>query len=220
MVQCKINRQDNQQDNATEQDTIKGSLVGNPLATVEEKEIELGIKFYFHTIESCSFDIDNNGKDDEIRIERIENWNDPGDFHRIRIIKQSGSYEFFNVHGWVEIGDYEVQHDTSFVLSNLVDSKYIVMKRASDTTKDIMIFAFGYVYASQPGVLSIIYASPEIIMPRLILNSNRYLYDFKDLNSDGNKDIIITIFDKEKIKGMEDGLISYELIDGWLQLVE
>ncbi len=188
-------------------------FVGIHLNTVQGKETELNLKFEFLTIESNRLDINNDGKEDEIIIEKIKDWNDPGDYHRIRIKSKEKEYVFFNSDGWVEIGAYETQYLNSFPQTTQVKSKYVNIQRSSD--KDILLFAFGYVYASQPGLLSILNLS-RFDKPELIFNDNYHLYSFEDKNSDGIVDIVVTKNDIDEMDN-NDNLKTYLLENGSYQ---
>lgn len=196
-----------------EYEQIPRELIGTPLKTVQEKEKELNFKFKFLILESFHFDIDSDGKEDEIIIEKIKNWNDPGDFHRIRIKSQEEEYAFFNSDGWITIGEYETQYLNSFSENSMVKSKYVNMQKSSD--EDILLFAFGYVYANQPGLLSILNLS-RFDQPELILNDNFYLYGYEDKNGDGTFDIVVTKYDKDEM-GNKNDVKAYLLLNGCYQ---
>ena len=183
------------------------NLIGWKLDTLREKEIEL--RYGFKVLDSIL--IKSNEKKEEIIIEKINNWEGPGDFHRIRIINNINEVTFFNIDGWIKIGEYETQYVPSFLEASLTNSNYIITQKSS--YNDLLLFAFGYVYASKPGLLSIFNLS-RFDKPELIFNDNFYLYNFKDENNDGNADIVITKFDKDEIKNNYD-TITYLLKNGY-----
>ncbi|MBW6480548.1 MAG: hypothetical protein K0B37_14060 [Bacteroidales bacterium] len=202
-MQCKgrIN-QENKEESFIKIDVNESfELIGIPLSTVEEREKELNYKFEFQTIEKQQIYHQDDSQRIEIFIERIKGWNDPGDFHRIRIKKQEKEFVFFNSDGWVIIGEYETQYLNSFSETNEIKSSYVSVQKASD--KDILLFAFGYVYASQPGLLSILNLS-RFEKPVLIFNDNYNLYNYEDINGDGMLDIMVTKFDKDEVTGLVD----------------
>ncbi len=216
-IQCNNSKQTNSNDTQEKinENKVIGELIGTKLVSVQETKEELDLMFDFEIIDSYLLDIDNDGLEDEIIIEKIKDWNDPGDFHRIRIINQTKEYEYFNGHGWINISDFELQFEEYLKEDSQVDSKYIIISNASNNDK--LLFCFGYVYASQPGLLSIINLSGTNT-PELIYNDNTLLYGFKDLDNDKSKDIQVTKFDKEEIIGKENSFKTYNLIDGWLHI--
>lgn len=218
-VQCNNTKQADSKDTQEKinENKVVGELIGSVLSSVEDRELELNMKFEFQVIEEYSFDIDNDNSKEAIIIEKIKDWNDPGDFHRIRIKKGNGKeVQFFNAFGWVVIGNYETQHVDGFSSNNLLNSKYVILQNAGDG--NLLLFAFGYVYASQPGILSIINLSNKN-EPKLIFNDNYYLFGFKDLNNDNIKELQVIKFDKEEFVGKEETFSSYQLKDGWLHKI-
>lgn len=211
LSQCKTSNTEDKAKSAIQVDVQKpAELIGTSLKTVQEKEKELNFEFEFFTLESYRLDINSDGKEDEIIIEKIKDWNDPGDFHRIRIKSQEKEYTFFNSDGWVKIGEYETQYLNFFSETNLVKLRYVNVQKGSD--KDILLFAFGYVYASQPGLLSILNLS-RFDKPELIFNENNNLYSFENKNSDGTLDIVVTKYDKDEMNS-NDNLKTYLLKNG------
>lgn len=201
-IQCKSNNKNS----GTIHETA--NFVGKELKSIEEREKELNYVFEFIPLEKYDIDFNNDGKLDEITIEKIKDWNDPGDFHLIRLRTEEKEYLFFNSDGWVEISDYEKQYINNFSNSSLITSKYIIIQKSSD--KDILLFAFGYVYASQPGLLSIFNLS-RFDAPEIIFNDNFHLYSYKDENNDGTNDIMVTKNDMDELT--KDTLV-FNLING------
>ncbi|NLO03070.1 MAG: hypothetical protein GX126_12270 [Bacteroidales bacterium] len=193
------------------QESLK--LIGIPLKTVEDRERELDFNFEFLTLEKQQINIHNDSKKLEIIVEKIKEWNDPGDFHRIRVRSQEKEYVFFNSDGWVTVGEYETQYINSFSKTNEIKSRYVCVQKVSD--KDILLFAFGYAYASQPGLLSILNLS-RFGKPELIFNDNYHLYSYEDTNSDGTVDIVVTKDDKDETDS-NDSLKTYLLKNGSYQ---
>ena len=175
-------------------------------ASISEKEKELNLKLDFEVVDVFNQDFNQDGKNDIIRIEKISGWEDPGDFHKITI-KLSGQQEkiFFNIDGWVEISDYEMQYVNHGSIKPFEPFKYFLIQKASKD--NVILLAFGYAYASQPGLLSIINLTKKN-SPTLVFNDNYYLYGFEDLNSDKIDDIAVTKFDKdENIDNHSEGFI-------------
>jgi len=191
-------------------DLQKGQLIGETLDDIKEQEHEMNVSLEFEKLESHLIDINDDGIEETIILEKLKDWNDPGDFHRITVIINAEQYSFFNVSGWIEISNYEIQHVDDFLMPNLVNSKYIVCKKADK--EDIVLFSFGYTYASQPGLLSIIRLSDE---PTLIFNKNNHLYAFEDFNIDGTNDIKITNYDKDELLHNSPPKNYYKYVKGW-----
>ena len=149
---------------------ITKSLIGNELPTVAEKSKELGVEFKFAIVDSINFKFQKVvGK---IFIEKIIDWNDPGDFHRVRLIINKKEYSYFNMSGWVKVSDYETQY---VELENLVNSKYLQVCNIKDDFPVIILF--GYVYASKAGLLSIIELNDS---PNLLFNENYFVYSINN----------------------------------------
>jgi len=213
--QCKAIINEENEENSTIQvdDELKSvELVGAPFNKIEDREKELNLKFEFLTIEKHQLSTNNN-KRLELIVEKIKDWNDPGDFHKIRIRNQKEEFVFFNSFGWVSIGAYQSQFIKSFSENNEIKSSSIYVLKASE--KDILLFAFGYVYGSQPGLLSIINLS-RYDEPILIFNDNFNLYSLEDLNGNGVIDIIVTKLEQGKIITNND-LKTYFLKNGGYQ---
>ena len=193
---------------------FKGVLIGKPLESIQSKELQLGNKLEFKVVEIINIDINGDNKNDAITLEQIKDWGDPGDFHKVTI-KIAGKDErtFFNSSGWVAIGGYETQFVGNLLTEAIYKSKYISLQKVSNS--EILLFCFGYVYASQPGLLSIInLTNPN--NAELIFNDNFYLYKLKDIDNDNKKDIIVTKDDVEEISD-KSNLKSFKLLNGWYQ---
>jgi hypothetical protein len=216
-IQCNNSKQTNSEEAQEKvvENKVVGTLIGTKLASVQETKEELNMMFDFEIIESYLLDIDNDGVEDKIVVEKIKDWNDPGDFHRIRIVTNSGTHEFFNRYGWVDIGNSQVQYVKDVYASNIIESKYLLIQKVN--SNELLLFAFGYVYASKAGILSIVNLSSKD-KPVLIFNDNYNLYALKDRSGDGNKEIIVTKYDKGELADIENPLENYDFIDGWLHL--
>lgn len=218
-VQCKNNSQTNSEETQEKvgENKVVGELIGEKLVSVQETEKELGLTFEFEAIGTYFLDLDNDSVEEKIIIEKIRNWNDPGDFHRIRIISQTGEYDFFNGHGWVSIGDYELQSAKSLNDENLIKSNYAIITDVSEADK--FLLCFGYAYASEPGLLSVVNLSNQH-EPNLVYNDNSYLFGLKDLDKDYTKELLVTWYDQEEIVGKDKPFSAYQLKNGWLYEVE
>ncbi len=81
----------------------RSNFIGSKLKKVEEVENELGINLAFELVNSYSINSEFYDSPIEIIIERLANWNDPGDFHRITIVIKNKKAVFFNNYGWVKM---------------------------------------------------------------------------------------------------------------------
>lgn len=192
------------------------TLIGSELSSEEDKKLELNISFDFEVIDIVNYDFNGDNKNDAIKIERIIDWGDPGDFHKITLTL-SGQDEvmFFNIDGWMRVTPYELQFTESLKTNSLVKSDYVVIQKASK--KDILLIAYGYVYASQPGLLTIVNITREKA-PALIFNDNYHLYKFTDKNEDDIEDIVVTKYGKGEQENEERELKTYLLTNGWFSL--
>lgn len=160
-------------------------LIGKQNQTEIEFEKEYNCRLFFEVLDSIP-DINDSIK--TIVIERIKNWNDPGDFHKISFVFKDKKYSFFNPTGWMIVSNYDTQY---FKNKSLVNSKYF---RIWNIKKNVpAIFLFGYIYASMPGLLSIISYECK---PNLIFNDNYHLYSVDSKKSQ----ILVTRYDMQEIK--------------------
>jgi len=212
LFQCKSRNSSHSVSTISSIQPTNGELIGNKLDDIDKKQEEFGMTLEFDVIEKLTLDLNGDNQEDIIEIERIRQWIDPGDFHRITIkISGKKKTEFLNTSGWVAVGDYETQFVKGFVSNTVISSKYVSLQQASEN--DMLLFCFGYTYASQPGLLSIINLLKQD-GPKLIFNDNYHLYKFEDINNDGAKDITVTTADMDGPK--EKSMLSvYELINGW-----
>lgn len=190
--QCRTTNTENKTTSDIQQDVQKtGKLVGDPLKPLHEIEENRKSKFQFEIIEIINYDLNGDNKTDTIKIEKLADWDDPGDYHLIRVIIDGKEFSYFNIQGWVKSSYFnEYLNMTS---DNLVQSKYVVLKAAS--SKDLLILLNGYIYASSPGLLTVI-SIYDNNAPQLIFNEDAWIYKWEDLNNDYTKDLVITKFDK------------------------
>ena len=111
-------------------------------------------KHPFRLIESHIIDLNGDGKEDQIELLAISNWSDPGDFHKIRIkLFDQEPIEFSNYSGWVTFNqNYSVPQEISSL--NQLKSENILLFDWTPGSRLIMIF--GWVYANEPGLRTII----------------------------------------------------------------
>ena len=173
-------------------------LLGQQLETEKDVEKKYNIKLNFSILETIEYDdINGNGVKWKIIIEKIDDWNDPGEFHRIRIVRDT-CFSFFNVDGWIKVRPSILEYVQNFTTYNKILSDYIVLSKNSD---DLLLFAFGYVYASQPGLLSIVNLSTK--EPKLLFNYNYMLSGYQE----NNQNIAVTRFFKEDNINKHDTLL-------------
>jgi len=110
---------------------------------------------------------------DTIILRKIENWNDPGDFHQINITLDNNQQKTeTNFNGWVSFGNnYPIAQNLKD--QNKIDSDLLLITDFNNN--DILIFAFGWVYASEPGLMSVFNANKEL--PRVIFNDNFEIHE-------------------------------------------
>ena len=163
-------------------------LLGQQLETEQEVMEKYNIKLDFSIIEIIEFDINGKGLKGKIIVEKIEDWNDPGDFHKIRIEKNDTCYTFFNSSGWIKSCSSIFNYVPDFLTYNKINSDYVFL---CENNGDLLLFIFGYIYASNPGLLTIVNLSLK--EPKLLFNDNYMLSGYEE----GNPKIIVTEFFKE-----------------------
>src|ERR1019366_6766616 len=119
------------------------------------------------------FQFDWNGRQNvKVILEIPENWSDPGDFTRIRILVP-GERQFVakDEGGWVKLRS-EAASTSADVrkYKNLVQSEYVLAENASAQGRTLL-FLVGYSYASSPGSLDVI-ELPASGPPRIVLHKN------------------------------------------------
>jgi hypothetical protein len=202
-----LNCQNNRTNNFRKKNTFQEEkLIGLPLSTVDQVEKKLNRKIDLFILTKQLFDENRI----TITIEKIKDWNDPGDFHSIRIVRNGQESVFFNQYGWDKI-TYEKEYMPYFFKTNLINSDYIVLQKASE--KDLLLFIYGYTYASKPPLLTIINLT-RFDKPKVIFNSECSLYAFKDINNDRIIDIEISKSFIEEIKSKKQ-VEKFLLINGY-----
>ena len=174
-------------------------LIGEKLESEIEFEQKSSEKLNFVIIDSYEYDINNDGVNENIILEKLQfDWEEPGDFHRIRIIANDTCFSFFNSGGWIKLEPSLIEYIPDFFLNNILSSDYIAIDKH---TNDLLLFAFGYVYASEPGLLSIINLSQKT--PKLILNENYLLSGYQK----DNPQLTVTKYFKESNLNRQDTLL-------------
>jgi hypothetical protein len=120
-----------------------------------------------------------------------ENWSDPGDFTRIRILVP-GEKDFVRINeaGWVKYRSVEASISPKISkLKNLVQSDFVLAVDASQQGRTLLLL-FGYSYASSPGSLDLV----ELASggpPRIVLHKDELgIIEMKDLDSDGVTELV------------------------------
>ncbi len=128
----------------------------------------------------------------ELILLNCVNWeNDPGDFRKIKI----GSTEFVNMGGWTKVPEeYSKYSESDYFLELNLDNRSPV------------IVLFGYVYASDPGYLSVISltgANPELIFNMKVL--------LKEVVMNGdNMGLVINFQGQDYNLYMDNGMLKFE----------
>jgi hypothetical protein len=186
------------------------------LNTIEEFQKTNDKQYIFNDIEINRFVWSN----DTIKIifQGINDWYDPGDFHKINLTIRGKNYSFSNIDGWVSISDYQLQFIKRRMQSELIQSDFGIVLPASES--DLILIIFGYPYASKPGLVTIIYL-PLNEEPYLIYNDNSYLYNYDIFND--KMQVTISTYDEDRrkrLKSPEVGLKSYTFENGFLKEIE
>lgn len=102
----------------------------------------------YNLVELYLHDLDGDEKIDTICLYHIEQLkNDPGDFHRLQVILANGdSFDIINVGGWIKDNHYKPKE-------NELTSDYITITKYEEV---VFLLCFGWSYASQPALLTII----------------------------------------------------------------
>ena len=133
-------------------------------------------KFQYSEVERHLIDLNNNKKLDTIKLRQLTDWNDPGDFHQIEIILDNNkSVIETEFGGWVKFGNnYSVEEELKEM--NQINSELILITNLNPNQK--IVLTFGWVYASQPGLVSIFEGNG--IKPQLIFNKNFDIYKIRE----------------------------------------
>jgi hypothetical protein len=118
-------------------------------------------------VEELHFDADRDGRSDTLRLFRLSNWSDPGDFHYITIGLASGKhFSYPNEEGWASLA---AASDTfafpALRTMSKVSSANLFLVQIDSSSSTILLF--GYAYASSPGKLTAIRLSRDSIVALL-----------------------------------------------------
>lgn len=124
--------------------------------------------FKYYKVKDFLFDLNENQKADSIILYRLVGWeNDPGDFQQIKIKMDNGfEWNETNFNGWVRF-DHNYRVPNSVKEKNQIDTDLLLCTDFGETK---ILGLFGWAYASQPGLLTIIEFSTN--KPRVMLNKN------------------------------------------------
>jgi tetratricopeptide (TPR) repeat protein len=134
----------------------------------------------FQTVENVKFDWNGDKKPDQFLLEATKDDFDHGCGTKLHI-KLSGKKEFTyeNIDRWTGIESVWV-YKTSIIESSF----FAFLPIKSNSTKDVLLFLFGWAYGSSPGDLYI-FALNQNGDPELIFNKQFDMSKFEDLNNDG-----------------------------------
>jgi hypothetical protein len=141
------------------------------------------------TVERFQFDWD--GHLVGVTIELPTNWDEGGEFSRIRI-HVPGQKEFVlkNDAGWAHFRseDATLPHDFAKTAKNLIPSNHVLAVRVSDSRTVLLLF--GIAYGSSPGRLDVLEISSDG-QPKVVLQRNALgVRDIRDLDGDGVAEIV------------------------------
>jgi hypothetical protein len=138
------------------------------------------------------FRFDWNGRRNvRIILEIPENWSDPGDFTRIRIlVPGEKQFEAKNDGGWVKFRSEGASTSANVRgYKNLVRSEYVLAQNASELGRTLLVVV-GYSFASSPGSLDVI-ELPSSGPPRTVLHKDELgLRELRDLDADGTIEVV------------------------------
>lgn len=135
----------------------------------------------------------NNVQDKVVTLHNdLEAEGEPGDFRKINI----GKSEFINFGGWTKVSEE---------YSSYSNNGYFLEMDLGNKTPVIVLF--GYVYASDPGFLSIISLSSK---PELIFNRQVILKKVEE-NGD-SQSLVVTMQDQEHKLYIDNGTLKFEKI--------
>ena len=175
--------------------TLDSTLVKNFYKDINYKENS----FDFDTIASIKKDINNNGLLDKIKLLKIKEWDDSGDFQRLIISLDDGQvYDVINYDGWSKIQE-------SMKKSSLIPSDYFGLYQNSYGNN--LLILSGFVYGSGPSFSTIFDFSKGI--PRIIYNLES---NFDSIDNRNNM-ILIKGYTKDNSFSLKikDGSISIDI---------
>ena len=137
-----------------------------PLNSIDES------RYTFVSVEEYSIKLDSIGVT-TIELFTLPNWTDPGDYHKVRISNEKYTQEFSNLDGWVRFDEnYTVAQNLKDL--NQLESDLVLLSKGEIN----LLILFGWAYASQPGLCTII----DLENGELIMNLN---VELKDISKNG-----------------------------------
>ena len=125
-------------------------------------------EYNFIQVAKYTLDLNDNEKLDTIKLRVIKDWTDPGDFHQMEIVLDNNQKIIVTCFdGWVKFGENYSVNDNLRKLNKINSDLLLVTYFNTDR---ILIFAFGWVYASTPGLMTVIDANGHT--PKVIFNDN------------------------------------------------
>lgn len=142
-------------------------------------------------IEDILLKIDNDDVLDTIRICKIQEWTDPGDFQKIEIkLSNKDFYEIYNLGDWINLNNEQLK---LFGKSNIVKTDRFLITEIEKGR--IVMIIFGWQYASSPGNISIIDLTNGNIKP--LFNKLFEFISLEDIDNNNVKEIIGLSFYRE-----------------------
>jgi len=146
-----------------------------------DKELE---NSKFILIDKLLYQIDNDNIIDTIKIFKIPDWNDPGDFQKIQVILSSGkTYDIYNAGDWINI---DSEDSVKFCkLNKIITNRLLITKISNEKT---FLIILGYGYASKPGILTVLDLNKGNL--KVKFRENFEIDELKDIDNDGILEII------------------------------
>ena len=153
----------------------KIQLTVNSLNSVENFEKENDLVLDYELYEKIEVDLNYDGIIDTIRLLKLKDWGDPGDFHKVEILTNDSKYELSNIDGWIH-HNWKIKQQCC----SLYDSSIKLLKIGKNAS---VLLIEGYPYASDPPILSVITINSKKGI-KLIMNDNKYLFEVSDIDKD------------------------------------
>lgn len=151
---------------ASKPDSVMGRKLIEPLDPLEdESKLKLVDKYLI--------DVSGIGPT-VIKLFTIEGWSGPGDFLKIEISNKKYSVSYSNVNGWVRF-DHNYPVPERIQKINELQSHKLLLVTGDDLA---LLVLFGWVYASDPGLCTII----NLVDGEIVLNTNAELMSIKEDN--------------------------------------
>jgi hypothetical protein len=128
-----------------------------------------------------------------VNIYMIPNWGDPGDYLRIKVFENEKLLlDKFNINGWVKF-NYNNDVPSEILSKNLIDSDKLLLLKINNKQ---YLFLFGWVYASEPGLMTVI---SLVKVPHIIINKEFEFHSLSDINKDNCIDLVGTTNFENKV---------------------